>query len=397
VHLLDTQYRMHPDISLFPSRTFYDGLLKDGDGMAGLRIQPWHKSALLAPYRFFDVKGRHSAAPKGHSLINLAEIDTAMAIYTRLRTDFPDYDFNGRIGIITPYKSQLRMLKERFASRFGNDIEEVVEFNTTDAYQGREREIIIFSCVRASPAGGVGFLQDIRRMNVGLTRAKSSLWVLGNSESLVRGRYWKMLVEDAQARDSYTTGNVMEMLQKPSSAFPANSLNVKSMMDVDSHKPQMQIGNDSRTPSTAPSRQTSVSNGASNGSERPTHTTKPPPVVKPQKADSKMEGVTYRFQDRVANKKRPAADTGSDAARQRLDSEDVDMADAEPPQASKSPGGLDGTVSRGETPLSDKEKADTRVDGEGKTKNTPVAPAVPPPAAVRRKKKAADPFLQRKR
>jgi len=235
-------------------------------------------------------------------------------------------------------------------------------------------------------------------MNVGLTRAKSSLWVLGNSESLVRGRYWKMLVEDAQARDSYTTGNVMEMLQKPSSAFPANSLNVKSMMDVDSHKPQMQIGNESRAPSAAPSRQASVSNGPSNGSERPTHATKPQPPVQPQEADSKMEGVTYRFQDRVANnKKRPASDTGNDTARQRLDSEDVDMADAEPVQASKGPGGLDGTVSRSETPLSDQEKADTRVDGDGKTKKTPVAPAAPPPAAVRRKKKAADPFLQRKR
>jgi len=237
-------------------------------------------------------------------------------------------------------------------------------------------------------------------MNVGLTRAKSSLWVLGNSESLVRGRYWKMLVEDAQARDSYTTGNVMEMLQKPSSAFPANSLNVKSMMDVDSRKPQMQIGNDSRTPSAAPSRQASVSNGAAYGSERSMHATKPQPQppVKPQEADSKMEGVTYRFQDRVANsKKRPASETGNDAARQRLDSEDVDMADAEPVETSNPIGGLNGTVSRGETPLSDKEKADTRVDGDGKTSRTPVAPTVPPPAAVRRKKKAADPFLPRKR
>lgn len=404
VHLLDTQYRMHPDISLFPSRTFYDGLLKDGDGMAGLRVQPWHKSALLAPYRFFDVKGRHSAAPKGHSLINLAEIDIAMAIYTRLRKDFPDYNFSGQIGIITPYKSQLRALKDRFATRFGNDIEDTIEFNTTDAYQGRESEIIIFSCVRASPAGGVGFLQDIRRMNVGLTRAKSSLWVLGNSDSLIRGRYWKMLVEDAQARDSYTTGSVMEMLQKPSSAFPANNLNTKSMMDVDAHQPQMQVGKISRPPSEAPSRQSSVSTSAHNAPERPNEVTRAQPSVKPQDVDSsKMEGVTYRFQDRVANnKKRPASDTGSEAARPRLGSEDVDMADAEPTTSTKFPGGLDGTVesavSRSETPLSDKEKVKTRVDGDGKTKTAPVAPTVPPPAPVRRKKKAAvDPFLQRKR
>ncbi|KAL1583890.1 hypothetical protein WHR41_07137 [Cladosporium halotolerans] len=399
VHLLDTQYRMHPDISLFPSRTFYDGLLKDGEGMAGLRVQPWHKSALLAPYRFFDVKGQHSAAPKGHSLINLAEIDVAMALYSRLRTDFKGYDFTGRVGIITPYKSQLRALKDRFASRFGNDVEDVVEFNTTDAYQGRESEIIIFSCVRASPAGGIGFLQDIRRMNVGLTRAKSSLWVLGNSESLVRGRYWKMLVEDAQARDNYTTGNVLGMLQKPSSAFPASDLNTKSMADIDSHKSQMQVGKQSRTPSEPPSRHSPAQNGASSE----THATRPSPLaVQHEGSEStKMEGVTYRFQDRIANnKKRPASESGSDGAvRPRVEpskpSEDVEMADADPAVPSaKMPAQLDGTVSRGETPLSDKEKADTRERGEGTTKR---APAVPPPAPVRRKKQAANPFLERKR
>ena len=57
-------------------------------------------------------------------------------------------------------------------------------------------------------------------MNVGLTRAKSSLWVLGNSESLVRGKFWKQLVEDAQSRDRYTTGNVLGMLKKHSREFP---------------------------------------------------------------------------------------------------------------------------------------------------------------------------------
>jgi senataxin len=108
----------------------------------------------------------------------------------RLTSDFPDYNFQGKVGIITPYKSQLRELKSRFTTAYGANIVEDVEFNTTDAFQGRESEVIIFSCVRASPSGGVGFLSDIRRMNVGLTRAKSSLWVLGNSQSLVRGEFW---------------------------------------------------------------------------------------------------------------------------------------------------------------------------------------------------------------
>jgi len=221
VHLLDTQYRMHPEISLFPSRTFYDGRLLDGGDMAGLRAQPWHQSMLLGPYRFFDVQGQHQAAPKGHSLINLAEIDIAMKLYKRLTSDFPDYNFRGKVGIITPYKSQLRELKSRFTTTYGASIIEDIEFNTTDAFQGRESEVIIFSCVRASPAGGIGFLQDIRRMNVGLTRAKSSLWVLGNSQSLVRGEFWRKLVEDAKDRKRYTTGDLPKMLSQHSSKFPA--------------------------------------------------------------------------------------------------------------------------------------------------------------------------------
>jgi senataxin len=221
IHLLDTQYRMHPEISLFPSRTFYDGKLLDGGDMAGLRNQPWHQSMLLGPYRFFDVQGQHQAAPQGHSLINLAEINIAMKLYQRLTTDFPKYNFKGKVGIITPYKSQLRELKQRFTAAYGEGIVEDVEFNTTDAFQGRESEVIIFSCVRASPAGGIGFLQDIRRMNVGLTRAKSSLWVLGNSQSLVRGEFWRKLVEDAKERKRYTTGDLPKMLNQHSSKFPA--------------------------------------------------------------------------------------------------------------------------------------------------------------------------------
>jgi senataxin len=221
VHLLDTQYRMHPEISLFPSQMFYDGKLLDGGDMSGLRKQPWHSSMLLGPYRFFDVQGQQSAAPKGHSLINRAEIEVALQLYKRLTTDYSSYDFKGKVGIITPYKSQLKELKSQFSYTYGAGILDDIDFNTTDAFQGRESEIIIFSCVRASPAGGIGFLQDIRRMNVGLTRAKSSLWVLGNSQSLVRGEYWKKLVVDAQERKRYTDGNVMKMLSEHSSKYPA--------------------------------------------------------------------------------------------------------------------------------------------------------------------------------
>jgi ATP-dependent RNA/DNA helicase, senataxin len=215
VHLLDTQYRMHPEISQFPSATFYSGRLLDGPDMAKLRVQPWHSAALLGPYRFFDVQGQHQAAPKGHSLINLAEIEVALRLYHRLTTDFAGFNFRSKIGIITPYKSQLAELKFRFKREYGPAIFENVEFNTTDAFQGRESEVIIFSCVRASPAGNIGFLQDIRRMNVGLTRAKSSLWVLGNSDSLMRGEFWGKLIENAKSRGRFTSGRYMEDLRRP--------------------------------------------------------------------------------------------------------------------------------------------------------------------------------------
>ncbi|KAI5285833.1 DEAD-box type RNA helicase [Ascosphaera aggregata] len=212
VHLLDTQYRMHPDISSFPSSAFYDGRLKNGPDMGALRKRLWHNSSLLSPYRFFDVRGMHANITKGHSLVNHAEIRVAMKLYERLITDYGSkYEFDQKIGIITPYKGQLRELKNQFSAKHGKTIFEKVEFNTTDAFQGRECEVIIFSCVRASNRG-IGFLADIRRMNVGLTRAKSSLWVLGNSQSLVQGEFWRALIEDAQNRKLYTTGDVLQIL-----------------------------------------------------------------------------------------------------------------------------------------------------------------------------------------
>ena len=185
VHLLDTQYRMHPEISCFPSQQFYHNRLVDGDSMRVDRRQPWHASKILGPYRFFDVVGVQTREAKGHSFINIPELNAAMQLYARLRSDYPGVSFAGKIGMITSYKAQLNELKLRFARRYGDEIFNDIEFNTTDAFQGREREIIIFSCVRAKASGGIGFLGDIRRMNVGLTRARSSLWVLGDSRSLV--------------------------------------------------------------------------------------------------------------------------------------------------------------------------------------------------------------------
>ncbi|KAI8946552.1 SEN1 N terminal-domain-containing protein [Xylaria longipes] len=223
VHLLDTQYRMHPEISSFPSQEFYERRLVDGGDMAKLRRQPWHQSELLGPYRFFDVKGTQEKGHRGKSLVNLEELKVAMQLYERFTLDYPQIDLKGKIGIITPYKAQLYELQNKFKHRYGEKITEFIEFNTTDAFQGRECEIIIFSCVRASSTGGIGFMTDIRRMNVGLTRARSSLWILGDSRALMQGEFWNKLMEDAKARNRYSAGDVLGMLRKPGAKLPPNA------------------------------------------------------------------------------------------------------------------------------------------------------------------------------
>lgn len=215
VHLLDMQYRMHPQISVFPSREFYEGQLKDGPDMHQQRQQPWHRTALLSPYRFFDVQGVQERGNRGQSLVNTKELEVALQIYERFSKDFQKCDLKRKIGIITPYKAQLFELRHRFKARYGEGITEIIEFNTTDAFQGRECEIIIFSCVRASSTGGIGFMTDIRRMNVGLTRAKSSLWILGDSRALVQGEFWRKLIHDAQNRQCYTNGDILSMFRRP--------------------------------------------------------------------------------------------------------------------------------------------------------------------------------------
>lgn len=136
-------------------------------------------------------------------------------MYERFSRDYHDCDLTRKIGIITPYKAQLYELRSRFRARYGENITDIIEFNTTDAFQGRECEIIIFSCVRASSTGGIGFMTDIRRMNVGLTRAKSSLWILGDSRALVQGEFWRKLIVDAQERDRYTKGDILSMFRRP--------------------------------------------------------------------------------------------------------------------------------------------------------------------------------------
>ncbi|EPQ28681.1 uncharacterized protein PFL1_03984 [Pseudozyma flocculosa PF-1] len=203
VYLLSIQYRMHPEISVFPSATFYGSKLKDGPNMAQLTTQPWHRYELTRPFKFFSTKAAEMPG-RAHSLINREEANVALAIYERLRQDYPQTDLDYRVGIVTMYKAQLFELKRTFAARYGQDIHHTIDFNTVDGFQGQEKDIIILSCVRSSgEARSIGFLGDRRRVNVAITRAKSNLFVVGNADHLSRSDpLWQQLVATARERQA---------------------------------------------------------------------------------------------------------------------------------------------------------------------------------------------------
>jgi senataxin len=155
---------MHPDISQLPSRVFYRGLLKDGPGMTEKTARPWHESDMFSPYKFFNILSGQETPGPSHSLMNKAEIQVAVALYTRLLKEFSSVDFNFRVGVVSMYRAQIVGLRRAFESRFGIDITSHVDFNTVDGFQGQEKDVIILSCVRAGPGlQNVGFLSGASR------------------------------------------------------------------------------------------------------------------------------------------------------------------------------------------------------------------------------------------
>ncbi|OQR90681.1 hypothetical protein ACHHYP_05326 [Achlya hypogyna] len=198
VQFLTKQYRMHPSIAQFPSAMFYDGQLTHGGRPRG---RPYHARPELGPYVFYDiVQGEQSKAEGSTSYRNLPEVEFIVSLVTSLVGGYPDYSFRGKIGIISPYKSQIHELSSAFTKL---NYRHMVEVNTVDGFQGREKEIIIVSCVRTVRGRENAFWGDVRRMNVALTRAISSCWVVGNSTLLSQNTAWCALIEDCKSRHCY--------------------------------------------------------------------------------------------------------------------------------------------------------------------------------------------------
>jgi hypothetical protein len=139
----------------------------------------------------------------GTSLSNSGEAQLAVHLYLALRDMSEGVVGSSRVAVITPYAQQASLLRRCFGDALGpNQYERFVEVNTVDAFQGREASIVIFSAVRADGSKGIGFLSDVRRMNVALTRAKHFLFVICRCESVVVNPYWRDLVNHARETDA---------------------------------------------------------------------------------------------------------------------------------------------------------------------------------------------------
>ncbi|XP_073000501.1 uncharacterized protein [Typha latifolia] len=211
VIMLTEQYRMHPEICRFPSLHFYENKLLNGAQLAS-KSAPFHENHLLGPYMFFDIVDGHECYGKNtgvQSLFNDSEADAVIEILKFLRKRYPSEFGYRKIGIITPYRSQLSLLRSRFSSMFGPEVLSDIELNTVDGFQGREVDILFLSTVRASESSvrssSIGFVADVRRMNVALTRAKFSLWIVGNARTLQTNPHWSALIQNAKERKLFNS------------------------------------------------------------------------------------------------------------------------------------------------------------------------------------------------
>ena len=103
------------------------------------------------------------------------------------------------VGVISPYRAQVQYLRSLIKKRaFFKPYRSLISVNTVDGFQGQERDVILISLVRSNDDGQIGFLRDLRRMNVAITRARMKLIILGNVQTMIKHEFYKKLWEDLQ-------------------------------------------------------------------------------------------------------------------------------------------------------------------------------------------------------
>lgn len=212
VTLLKTQYRMNEDIMRFSSDWFYHGKVESAQEVGHRGILDYDIAMEWIDTKDIVQADQDSRQSVQNQQISVQENTTDNGTYTNkaeavLTLDTLENYFNkiGRdrvlderidVGIISPYRGQVQLLRQLLSQRESmKPFRKSISVNTVDGFQGQERDIIIVSMVRSNEEGRIGFLNDLRRMNVAMTRARMKVIILGNRETLTHTAFYQKLWE----------------------------------------------------------------------------------------------------------------------------------------------------------------------------------------------------------
>lgn len=197
VTLLTMQYRMNEKIMQFSSDWFYDGKVIAAPEVCHRGILDYD-----LPMIWIDTSGTEAYEQfVGESFGRINKKEAALTL-EKLQEYFEKtgkqriLDESIDVGIISPYRAQVQYLRQQIKKKeFFRPYRKLISVNTVDGFQGQERDIIIISLVRSNNEGQIGFLSDLRRMNVAITRARMKLIIMGNAETLSHTLFYKKLYE----------------------------------------------------------------------------------------------------------------------------------------------------------------------------------------------------------
>ena len=197
VALLTVQYRMNEDIMRFSSDWFYQGKVESAPQIKYRGILDYD-----TPMVWIDTSEmgeREQFVGESFGRINKAEAEltlkTLQDYFTKIgKTRILEEQID--VGVISPYRAQVQYLRSLVKKReFFKPYRRLITINTVDGFQGQERDVILISLVRSNDEGQIGFLRDLRRMNVAITRARMKLIILGDKTTMTHHPFYKKLYE----------------------------------------------------------------------------------------------------------------------------------------------------------------------------------------------------------
>lgn len=213
VTLLKMQYRMNEEIMRFSSDWFYGNQVESAPEVKYRSIldldipMSWIDTSEFSEHSVFsddtDISFKEQFVGESFGRINKAEAELTLLVLEQYFQKIGKQrilDERLDVGVISPYRAQVQYLRRLFKKKeFFKPYRSLISVNTVDGFQGQERDIILISLVRANDEGQIGFLRDLRRMNVAITRARMKLIILGDASTMTRHPFYKRLYDYIEA------------------------------------------------------------------------------------------------------------------------------------------------------------------------------------------------------